>query len=298
MMKTVKYLLFALLALTLAAGCGSGHETIPDKELVEIFRDLYLVNAYATSNGISGSVIDSTDIYTPVLDRHGYTVDDLIYTLGTFSKRKSARIADVVALASERIEDEYRILRERVAVLDTVESRAKERFRQVVHTDSLIRIRRIADTAGLRIALPAEWGEYEVAFRYAMDTADGNYRARGSIFVRDRQGTEYGTMRINYRNGESERYRQRVKVPRGGGELVVEPVIYDRNMRQPHFTIDSLVISYLPPRETALDSLSRSLFKNRLFRQLDAYGYHGNQADGHPALLPPQTLSAQDAPSR
>ena len=65
---------------------------------------------------------DSLRIYEPIFARYGYTTDDVHYTIGNFSKRKSARLGDVVERAIEMLEREGKIYNQEVAVLDTIDN--------------------------------------------------------------------------------------------------------------------------------------------------------------------------------
>ena len=68
-----------------SVGCQD-QRVIPDKDLINIFHDAYLANAYIGECGINE---DSLYLYEPIFDRYGYTVEDMQYTLKTFSERKS-----------------------------------------------------------------------------------------------------------------------------------------------------------------------------------------------------------------
>lgn len=75
--------------LLLLSACAR-HKIIPDDTLAQIFHDAFLTNAYIGSEGVK---TDSLRIYEPIFARYGYTTDDVHYTIGNFSKRKSARLA-------------------------------------------------------------------------------------------------------------------------------------------------------------------------------------------------------------
>ena len=94
MKRPLRTALLALLGL-LAAACAR-HTIIPDETLAMIFRDAFLSNAYISEERIP---TDSLRIYEPIFARYGYTTDDVHYTIGNFSKRKSARLSDVVERA-------------------------------------------------------------------------------------------------------------------------------------------------------------------------------------------------------
>ena len=90
-------------AFVLLLSACARHKIIPDDTLAQIFHDAFLTNAYIGSEGVK---TDSLRIYEPIFARYGYTTDDVHYTIGNFSKRKSARLGDVVERAIEMLERE------------------------------------------------------------------------------------------------------------------------------------------------------------------------------------------------
>ena len=82
------------------------------------------------------------------------------YTIGNFSKRKSARLGDVVERAIEMLEREGKIYNREVAVLDTIDNVARRTFTRTVLADSLIRVGSRRDTARLSFSLDVEPGAY------------------------------------------------------------------------------------------------------------------------------------------
>ena len=101
MKRYLRITAFALFAVLFAA-CAR-HKIIPDDKLAQIFHDAFLTNAYIGSEGVK---TDSLRIYEPIFARYGYTTDDVHYTIGNFSKRKSARLGDIVERAIEMLERE------------------------------------------------------------------------------------------------------------------------------------------------------------------------------------------------
>ncbi len=131
-------------AFVLLLSACARHKIIPDDTLAQIFHDAFLTNAYIGSEGVK---TDSLRIYEPIFARYGYTTDDVHYTIGNFSKRKSARLGDVVERAIEMLEREGKIYNQEVAVLDTIDNVARRTFTRTVLADSLIRVGSLRDTA-------------------------------------------------------------------------------------------------------------------------------------------------------
>lgn len=91
-MRRIVRIFLCMFLLVLAGACAR-HKIIPDRKLAQIFHDAFLANAYIGSEQVD---IDSLNIYEPIFAGYGYTTEDVYYTIGNFSKRKSARLGDVV----------------------------------------------------------------------------------------------------------------------------------------------------------------------------------------------------------
>ena len=128
--------LFCLIAAATALGSCARDKVIPDEELARIFRDAYLINAYVSDRGVK---LDSLELYEPVFSRYGYTAEDVRYTIGNFSRRKSAKLSDVVEQSIRLLEEESAYYKYEVGVLDTIDNVARRRFTRTVYSDSLTR---------------------------------------------------------------------------------------------------------------------------------------------------------------
>ena len=151
--------------LLLAGAACTRHKIIPDEKLAQIFHDAFLTNAYIGDVRVN---IDSLNIYEPIFARYGYTTRDVYYTIGNFSKRKSARLGDVVEMAIDKLEAEGKFYDREVAVLDTIDNVARRTFTRTVYADSLIRVGSLRDTARLRIAVDVQPGVASIPRRCAV----------------------------------------------------------------------------------------------------------------------------------
>lgn len=265
MIRTVKYMLLALAAALALAGCKRTR-VIPDDELAMIFRDIFVANAYGEQRGFEN---DSLSPYQPILDKYGYTVRDVQYTIGNFSKRKSARISDVVDAATELLNAEYDYYSNRVSVKKHIEEMAREMFSRPVIADSTIAAERIADTARLRISVPVEPGEYKVAFRYFVDSTDMNERIRFSTGLIDTTGRRQAISTIAMTRKRTESYERSLHIDSVHKALFLRLGIYgmDRagdKIQKPSMRIDSLYVTYYLPTDIALDSLDERHLRYRL----------------------------------
>lgn len=169
-MKRIVRISLCMFLLVLAGACAR-HKIIPDRKLAQIFHDAFLANAYIGSEQVD---IDSLNIYEPIFAGYGYTTEDVYYTIGNFSKRKSARLGDVVELAIEMLEAEGKYYNREVAVLDTIDNVARRSFTRTVYADSLIRVGSLRDTARLRFSVDVRPGEYNLSLKYLVDSLDRN----------------------------------------------------------------------------------------------------------------------------
>lgn len=246
-------------ALIMMLGMGlsscSKPRIISDDKLAQIFHDIYLTNAYNQSYPFN---LDSLNIYEPVFAKYGYTVEDMQYTIGSFAKRKSARMSNVVDDAIEILDRESRFYQGRLAIYDTVGLIARERYVSVVYYDSLITARKTADTAKLRITLPVKPGAYEVSYIYTQDTTDRNsLRANMYLLDEDNRHSSNNTRRM--RPGESEKVSVLFYPGENHRELVLDFNNYRAGMTKPHLTIEKLTVKYYLPDRIARDSMARDL---------------------------------------
>ena len=159
--------IICLLATLLVAACSGRAKVIPDKDLVNIFHDAFIANAYMTEANINQ---DSIYLYEPIFKRYGYTMNDLQHTLTTINERKSSRISDIMRDVNERLEQESKMEQRKMIVLDTIDNLAKRTYTRTMYSDTLIRVKELRDTNKLRISLKdLVEGEYTVSFDYLID---------------------------------------------------------------------------------------------------------------------------------
>ncbi len=277
--------------IVLLGGC-TRPRVIPDEKLVEILKEIYLDNAYAAQTHLN---TDSLDIYGPILKKYGYKPRDLNYTFNDFSKRKSSRISDVIEAAIVELDQELQWYSDRVAVLDTINLIARERLKQLVVTDSLIAVNRIADTAKLRIELPAAEGTYDIRYSYRIDSADLNPSLRTTHVLFDSAGRQVGVssnwMRVHQ---PRQTYAGELVASAAARRLEIRFGNYGKELKTPRMQIDSVVIIRYLPQQQALDSLRKHLYAYRLV--IDGTEYPQDPQDrGALSVLPPGLAPERDS---
>lgn len=249
--------------LLLLAGACSRHEIIPDRRLAEIFHDAFLANAYVGTQSVR---LDSLNIYEPIFARYGYTTADVQYTIGNFSKRKSARLGDVVELAIEMLEAEGRYYNREVAVLDTIDNVARRSFTRTVYADSLIRVGSLRDTARLRFSVDVRPGEYNLSLKYLVDSLDRNEKGlRGVVWLERRDSTRTNVYTTTLRRDRQENFTRRFTVDTTHRRLWVDFIEFRGKPQRPSLTVSDLKIDYTPETSAAVDSLYMQQLDIRIF---------------------------------
>ena len=254
--RAALYVLCLVFSLLFAASCGRPR-TIGRDELKQIFKEAFLINAYYDMKSPDLS-LDSLDIYGPVLERRGYKVVDLEYTVNNFARKKSAKLSDVIEQAITELDVETVFYDSRVALVDTLDALAARAFRrEVFHRDSII-ARRVADTAKLRVMIPVDEGSYEVSYSYFIDSLDKNRNLRATFMIRDSAG-KYLESEVEYLSSRFARRRPAMRTMVAdsmGAKLEMVFGGYPRHeLTAPHIRIDSLSVVYYLPRKVALDSM-------------------------------------------
>lgn len=255
--------LAALLLLGLMAGACVRHKIISDEELAHIFHDAFLTNAYVSTERLS---LDSLNIYEPIFARYGYTTEDVQYTIGNFSKRKSARLGDVVEEAIRMLEEEGLRYEHEVAVLDTIDNVARRTFTRTVLADSLVRVRSLRDTARLHIRLDSLLpGEYNLTVNYLVDSLDRNPGLRGSAWLIRTDGSRTSSYTFTMRRNKEERFTRRYTADSTTRELHLNLFLPREEAKRPSVTLRDLEIRYTPPTRQAVESLYLRQLDIRIF---------------------------------
>lgn len=271
-MKRVVYILLTLLCVL---GCARRKE-IDDKTLAQIFRDAYLTNAYLGINYIN---IDSIQIYEPILNKYGYTPEDLRYTIGNFSRRKSAQLGRVLREAENQIAEVAQIYEKRVVVLDTIKNVAIRTFKRTVYQDSLIEVKKRADTTKLHLTIePLQPGTYSVRYRYTYNKKEEPKRKkskkrpedeltlRGALYIETFSGSHRNNYSYNLRKEES--IRRTLIADTSAHKLVLtfaKPSDARHKIRNIDLKVEDIEILYTPSEEMAIDSLFMNYVDIKIF---------------------------------
>ncbi len=263
-MKRIFLAVFSALVTLFSVGC-SHNNIIPDSVLAQIFHDAFLTNAYLDEHRYIR--VDSLRIYEPVFEKYGYTTEDVISTIGNFSRRKSARLGDVVELAIDMLEKEGAVYNREVAVLDTIDNVARRTFTHTILRDTLIRFESWKDTAKVSFTLPVSPGRYVVTYDYKVGDKDENeYRLRYEMWLERGKSTYKSNQVYNTLNRYSESgVKREFKVDSTFSRLQLRLVTCNGKRKRPSVKIRNFHVKYVPEPEAAVDSLYQRQLDIRIF---------------------------------
>lgn len=253
----------AVVLAVVAAACAR-HKIIPDDTLALIFHDAFLTNAYLEKERIES---DTLNFYEPIFEKYGYTIEDVRFTIGNFSKRKSARLGDVVEVAIDILEEEGKFYEKEVAVLDTIDNTARRLFTRTIYSDSLVRIKNLKDSTKRIITLKnLRPGEYKVMFDYEVDSLDNNQHRKTVMWFEREDSTTFGRQQFVLRKATgSEAFSRLMVAEEEAARLVVDlfsaeapdkkELAKSRKKHRTGLTVTDLQIIHIPTVAEAVDSL-------------------------------------------
>lgn len=250
-------------AFVLLLSACARHKIIPDDTLAQIFHDAFLTNAYIGNGNVR---TDSLRIYEPIFARYGYTTDDVHYTIGNFSKRKSARLSDVVERAIDLLEAEGKVYNRRVAILDTIDNVACRTFTRTVFADSLLRVGSLRDTARLTFSIDVEPGEYRITAHYLIDSLDRNRRGvKATVWLEKEDGSRAGVYTTSLRRNREETFTRTLTADTVHRCLHVDLLGFYGRPERPSMTVSRIRIDHTPPAADAVERLYDSQLNVRIF---------------------------------
>lgn len=97
-----RYIVFALLAVALLAGCGKKARLISRSKLEDIYTDMYLADQWLLLHPEQMREADSLLVYVPILKQYGYTLEDYRYSVDHYSLDPE-RFAKILTKVSENL---------------------------------------------------------------------------------------------------------------------------------------------------------------------------------------------------
>ena len=261
MKRFFRALIVSLFAVA-AVACAR-HKIIPDDTLALIFHDAFLTNAYLEEENIE---CDTLNFYEPIFEKYGYTIEDVRFTIGNFSKRKSARLGDVVEVAIDLLEEEGKFYEKEVAVLDTIDNTAQRLFTRTIYSDSLVRIKNLKDSTTRVIVInDVRPGEYRVSFDYKIDSLDDNILRKSMLWFEREDSTKISNQQFTLRKTSvPDKFTRTLTAGEEAKRLVIDLLQVGKpsdaakkkkKKRHTGMTITDLRVVHIPTVKDAVDSL-------------------------------------------
>lgn len=258
--------LFIFLALfSMFASCKNDLKFIPEEELGDIIVQSVVTESFLRNTGQLNGYSDTLNFYLPVLDKYGYTVPDVEYTIERMIQRKS----NVFGQLMDKISEDVGVIKSRYEYLSNMARNWRGLVkREIVDTlffspDSM-HITNFDDLKMLDYKVPiAEDGELIVKYNYKILQADSNYsryfvyrlydslsskkaisnnywlNKSDNIRVFEREIPVRNSLRANMFDMRVMSYTSREEMP------------LKKDIRGVDFYIDSVMILFRPPYEIA-----------------------------------------------
>lgn len=250
------------LAIVMLVGCRK-NVVIPDDTLSDIFHDAFLSNAYKNVERID---IDSLQIYESIFNHYGYTAEDVRYTIGNFSRRKSARLGSVVEQAIARLEREAKVYKRQVVILDTVRNAAVRSMQREVYADTLIKVRKRADSTRLEIDIePVLPGEYTISYEYEYEDDVKRHPRRAEFYFEGESGGRMSNISFTLRKTEYVRRTIRATEHARRLHLNLGMLTGKRRPKRQMLTLRNLRVNFKPDADMAIDSMFKRYVDIKIF---------------------------------
>lgn len=259
------FTIMLLAAMLCTMGCNKKN-VIPDDTLADIFHDAFVANAYINDTRLN---LDSLEVYEPIFNRYGYTAKDVIYTVGNFSRRKSARLGTVVEQAISRLEEESRFYSKKVVILDTISNVAIRTFTRKIYEDTLITAKKWADSTNLYIEIsPIQPGNYSITYNYTCQGDMDKWPRRAEFFFEDDHNMRSGHISTSLRNAG--KLHRTLVAGKQHKSLLINLGKLKRKGKQRHpkdnnITVRNLSVTYKPKEAAAIDSLFKRYVDIKIF---------------------------------
>ncbi|MFI3328668.1 MAG: DUF4296 domain-containing protein [Rikenellaceae bacterium] len=254
-----------LFAAMLFAGSCNRVKQLSDDELAMVFHDAFLANSYTLSIGLQ---LDSLKLYEPIFQKYGYSVEDVQHTIGSFSKRKSAKLSDVVERAITMLEEEGKRLDREVAILDTVVNIATRRAARVVLAKDHFKMQSMRDTSKYKFVInDVAAGRYRIEFDYLVDSVDTNKKSYLTQSWSEKDGD---IRRFNRNNATLNRnvsggHTSVIQIDQDKDRIVIAPVVPQASASRMSVQVKNLRVTYLPTQEQGRDMIYDRLLDVTIF---------------------------------
>ena len=282
-------------AIMLALASCKGYKQIPDDTLADIFRDMYLQNAYIEQHPLNMS-LDSVDVYAPLIERYGYTEDDFKRTIIDATRRKSFRLTDIVDAAIAKLEAQDETIRRKVWVMEQIDSMAKAvSTKEIFRCDSVIKLRSMADSSlmTLRVPIYRGAGTVGISYYYMLDSLDGNRYPYNRHKLLSADGETLVSSSFRMTRDKHTKYETMLQADGRLAGLELTFGNYPEKPKRIMLTIDSIVVTHYPTMEEARKILSYEYSYRLMINGKEYYEYIKPKADSSALRIPSPLVDSQ-----
>lgn len=256
----MRYLIIVLIFIFVS--CGDNYKVIPEDDLGKIIVESVVAESFIR-NTTNVNPYDSLSYYQPILDKYGYSVEDLEYTIERMVQRKTnvfGQMMDRISGDVRKIKEVYE--RQGNMVRDWRKKVKNEVFDTLYFSPDSIRINSIKDLKMLDYRVPVNgMGEIIVKYNYKINPGDSNatrymtYSFRDSISNKQYNQSNFWLNRTDVvKPFEKEcmirnSYKANVFEFRVMAYTSREENLHPNVQKDVDFYIDSVTVLYRPPYE-------------------------------------------------
>ncbi|MDR1897482.1 MAG: DUF4296 domain-containing protein, partial [Prevotellaceae bacterium] len=152
---------------------------IPENTLAKILYEMYLTEAIIASQGeLQSSVIDSTRVYEPIIEKYGYSLTDLRKTMIAYAAKKD-KLPSVYEKVRAMLADEKRIYQP----LARIEKLSKNIY---IGSDSIMVKSRSFNKRPFNLITLTEQGIYDVSASFFFFKNDSTKNPKMTVWLESR----------------------------------------------------------------------------------------------------------------
>lgn len=248
-----------MLVAVMMMGCIARPKNISNSDLVSLFKEFLLVGAYAT-DVLHLTANDSVDIYTPVLNKYGYTIEDFEYSIDNLSKRKSAQLSDIMEVAIVELKEEAENKRLLWSYWSAMVSRGKQLAVDTLYVDSLLNSRVIGEDGMRWEFTDLEPGSYRIEYDYYVESRTGGERVYAEL--RNAADSTHLVNQWSLRTGDTVQGNHLFTIDKSTEKVFISWRNRGNDTRALRMFVDSLQLSYEPADTIAIRLMEEQLRYN------------------------------------
>lgn len=261
-MNPIRTISTLIITVLFAIGCSRSPQFIEEEKLQFIITQALISDAILQTATAGKPAMDTVDIYTPILRREGYTIDDLRYTISQMAARKSSPLNNLFENIKTNIADiatkaEYRLRR-----MQQYDSCATSYTADTVYLrDTTI----TGKTGKYKIVIPQpKEGNYTLTFQYCSHSSyDIGQRMVKSVITGDSTLNTIENSNWINRSFSPKQHQQVIKVPRNGYDTLTVSFIDPTNTPKVSIKDTSYIQNIRLTYTSELDVARKQYLKSR-----------------------------------